>query len=183
VEDPALLATLKQRGIALEVCPTSNVCLGVCKGYAGHALPALLVAGVPLSINSDDPPLSGTTLSDELLLLHTAFGLDIETIDELVLNAVRHSFLPQQRRSELETRFRRSWPRCGRSISPDSAVCRCFSRRSPARLITARPPERALPLGNTSTRRARVPAIAERRPNGQGRSDGAKRGAVRHHRG
>ncbi|HZQ36673.1 MAG TPA: adenosine deaminase [Dehalococcoidia bacterium] len=106
IEDPALLAELKRRGIALEVCPTSNVCLGVCAGYAGHALPALLAAGVPLNIGSDDPPLFNTTLTDELLLLHRAFGLGVEQIDELVLNAVRHSFLPVPRRAALEAEFR-----------------------------------------------------------------------------
>src|SRR5579885_2626573 len=61
VEDPALLDELKRRSIALEICPTSNVCLRVCRGYAGHALPALLAAGVPLSIGSDDPRLFNTT--------------------------------------------------------------------------------------------------------------------------
>src|SRR5579871_1769612 len=91
VEDPVLLAELKRRGVALEVCPTSNVCLGVCTGYASHALPALLAAGVPLSIGSDDPPLFNVTLTDELLLLHRAFGLGVEQIDELVLNGVRQS--------------------------------------------------------------------------------------------
>ncbi len=106
VEEPALLAELKRRGVALEVCPTSNVCLGVCEGYAGHALPALIAAGVPLSIGSDDPPLFNITLTDELLLLHRAFGLRVEQIDELVLNGVRHSFLPAPRRAELEAAFR-----------------------------------------------------------------------------
>ncbi|HLZ68422.1 MAG TPA: adenosine deaminase [Dehalococcoidia bacterium] len=105
-EDPALPAVLKERGIALEVCPTSNVCLNVCDGYGGHALPALLAAGVPLSIGSDDPPLFNTTLTDELLLLRAQFGLDLDTIDELVLNSVRHSFLPAPRRRELEEGFR-----------------------------------------------------------------------------
>jgi adenosine deaminase len=106
VEDPELLRLLAERGIALELCPTSNVRLGVCDGYAGHALPALLAAGVPLTVNSDDPPLFNTTLTDELLLLHSAFGLGVEAIDELALNAVRHSFLPQQRRRDLECEVR-----------------------------------------------------------------------------
>lgn len=109
VEDPALLAELKQRDIALEVCPTSNVCLNVCAGYAGHALPRLLAADVPLSIGSDDPPLFNTSLTDELLLLHREFGLGTEQIGQieaLALNGVRHSFLPAPRRAALEAEFR-----------------------------------------------------------------------------
>lgn len=105
-EDPTLLAELSRRGVALEVCPTSNVCLNVCEGYAGHALPKLIAAGVPCSIGSDDPPLFNTTLTDEQLLLHRTFGLGVEQIEALVLNAVRHSFLPAPRRADLEALFR-----------------------------------------------------------------------------
>ena len=57
-------------------------------------------------MNSDDPPLFNTSLNDEVVLLHTEFGYDVETIDEVLLDAVRASFLPDERRAELERVFR-----------------------------------------------------------------------------
>jgi hypothetical protein len=59
VEDPALIEHLAAEGIPLEVCPTSNICLGVYLDLAEHALPQLLSAGVPVSLNRDDPPMFG----------------------------------------------------------------------------------------------------------------------------
>src|SRR5437762_13807044 len=74
---------------------TSNVALGVYPDYAHHSLPVLLAAGVPVTINSDDPPLFNTTLNNEVSLLHSAFHLDLDTINDVLLNGVRWSFLPR----------------------------------------------------------------------------------------
>lgn len=106
VEDPALVRHLAAEGIPLEVSPTSNIRLGVYPDYAAHPLPRLLAAGVPLTVNSDDPPLFNTTLADELALLPGPFGLGVEAIDALLLNGVRHSFLPEERKRALEATFR-----------------------------------------------------------------------------
>ena len=106
-EDSALVAYLAERGIPLEVCPTSNVCIGVYPDLAAHPLPRLLAAGVVVTINSDDPPLFNTTLNDEVALLGGPFGLDVPAIDDILLNSVRHSFLPHERKREMEAVFRR----------------------------------------------------------------------------
>jgi adenosine deaminase len=106
VEDPALVEYLAAHRIALEVCPTSNVRLGVVPSLAAHPLRRLLDAGVPVTVNSDDPALFGTTLTDELLTLCRPFGCDAGQVDEVLLNAVRHSFLPPARRRALEAAFR-----------------------------------------------------------------------------
>ena len=59
------------------------------------------------TINSDDPPLFNTTLnSDEAKLLAVPFNFDINTIDEILLNGVRFSFLPEEERQALEALFR-----------------------------------------------------------------------------
>ena len=106
VEDPALVRYLAEHQVPLEVCPTSNLRLGVYPDYASHPLPQLLKAGVPLTVNSDDPPLFNTTMNDEATLLGGVFGLGVGSIDEVLLNGVRHSFLPPERKREMEASFR-----------------------------------------------------------------------------
>ena len=105
IEDSALVAELAARGIPLEVSPTSNLRLGVYPDYAAHPLPRLLAAGIELTVNSDDPPLFNTTLNDEYVLLPTEFGLGIDEIDRIILNGVRHSFLPTARKEALAREF------------------------------------------------------------------------------
>ena len=106
VEDPALVVELAVRGVALDVCPTSNLRPGVYPSLAEHPLPQLHAAGVALTINSDDPPLFGTTLTDEAELLADSFGLDVAAIDEILLNGVRHSFLPAPAKEHLLDYYR-----------------------------------------------------------------------------
>jgi aminodeoxyfutalosine deaminase len=106
IEDPTLVALLAERRIPLEVCPTSNIRLGVFPNLASHPLRRLHEAGVSLTINSDDPPLFNTSLNDEVVLLSDTFGLGIDAIDAILLNAVRSSFLPPERKSALESEIR-----------------------------------------------------------------------------
>lgn len=106
IEDPALVAYLAEQQVPLEVCPTSNIRLGVYRTIEEHPLPRLWSAGVPLTVNSDDPPLFNTTLGDEVVLLANSFHFDLTTIDEIVLNGVRHSFLPVEEKRSLEKTFR-----------------------------------------------------------------------------
>jgi aminodeoxyfutalosine deaminase len=106
IEDPALVAHLAEQGIAIEVCPTSNVRLGIYQDYSAHPLRRLYDAGVTLTINSDDPPLFSTTLNDEVCTLAGPFGLEVDQIDAILLNGVRHSFLPEGERTALEAAFR-----------------------------------------------------------------------------
>jgi aminodeoxyfutalosine deaminase len=106
IEDPALVKYIAEQRIPLEVCPTSNICLGVYPDLAQHPLPALYAAGVPVTINSDDPPLFNTTLTHEVELLDSAFHFDLDTINELLLNGVRYSFLPAEQKKALEATFR-----------------------------------------------------------------------------
>jgi aminodeoxyfutalosine deaminase len=105
IEDPTLVAYLADRRIPLEVCPTSNVRLGVYADLASHPLPGLHYAGVPVTINSDDPPLFNTTLNDEVKLLVDPFNFDFDTINEILLNGVRCSFLPVEEKQAMEALF------------------------------------------------------------------------------
>lgn len=105
LEDPALVAELRERQIPLEVCPTSNVCLDVVPSLEQHPLPRLLAEGLYVTLNSDDPPMFNTTLTDEYLALPRAFGMGVDEIEALALQAVRASLLPEATRARLETEF------------------------------------------------------------------------------
>jgi adenosine deaminase len=91
--DPELLGYLAGAGIALEVCPTSNVRTRSVRSLAEHPLPALVAAGVPVTINSDDPPMFSTTLNDEYLIAAELLGLDQAGVADLARAAVEASFL------------------------------------------------------------------------------------------
>jgi aminodeoxyfutalosine deaminase len=106
VEDPALVSYLAQHHIPLDITPTSNIYLGVYSTYAVHPLPQLYVAGITITVSTDDPPLFNTTLNDEVRHVATDFGLDANAIDEILLNGIRASFLPSHHRQEMEAAFR-----------------------------------------------------------------------------
>ncbi len=117
IEDPALVDYLADRHIPLEVCPTSNVRLGVYADLASHPLPDLHDAGVPVTINSDDPPLFNTTLNDEVKLLVDPFNFDINTINEILLNGVRCSFLPVEKKQAMEALFQNEMARLQQELA------------------------------------------------------------------
>ena len=107
VEDPALVEELAERGVPLEVCPTSNLRLGVFPSMAAHSFDRLYRSGVRVSVSSDDPPFFGSTLSGEYVALAEAFGYGPAELAGLSLAAVRHAFLPADEAAALEERFRR----------------------------------------------------------------------------
>ena len=116
VDDPALLDELRAAQIPLEVCPSSNVCLGVVPDYASHPFDRLYRAGLALSVNSDDPAFFNTNLTRELLRLHQTFGYSPAELAGLSLAALRHAFLPADRREEMEESFREQCDALGREL-------------------------------------------------------------------
>lgn len=104
LEDPELVAELRDRQVPLEVCPTSNVCLKVSPSFAQHPLPRLLDAGLYVTLNSDDPPMFGTTLTDEYLKAAEAFGLATTDVRDLVIGAAGATLLPPAERELLVKR-------------------------------------------------------------------------------
>lgn len=100
-EDPALVAELAERGVVLEVCPTSNVVLGVYGSYAEHPLGALRAAGVPVTLASDDPPYFGASVGGEYAVAHAELGVDREGLEEMTATALRAGFMDAATRSRL----------------------------------------------------------------------------------
>jgi adenosine deaminase len=105
VEDPALLAHLAGRRIACDVCPTSNVRLGVYPSIADHPIRRLISAGVPVTLSSDDPPLFHTTLTDEFLALARSQAFTPLELATLVRTGVEVSFLSGREKGALRARI------------------------------------------------------------------------------
>lgn len=101
VEDPRLVEDLAERGVVLEVCPGSNVALGVFPSVERHPIARLREAGVAVTISTDDPPFFGTTLSAEWEALERAFGWGPEDLSELNRVALGAAFCDEAIRSEV----------------------------------------------------------------------------------
>jgi len=94
-EDPALLALLAERGIPLEICPTSNEKTGCLPSARQHPAHRFFEQGVPLVIGSDDPGIFSVSLLDEYELLHDHLGFSFDDLLELARNSFRAAFLPE----------------------------------------------------------------------------------------
>ncbi len=111
IEDPALIQYLADNKIPLEVNPTSNLCLKIYPSYAEHPLKKLIEAGCVVTLNSDDPPLFNTTLTDEYIHAVEDMGLTLNQLETVALNAVRYSYLPDEEKSALLAEFQSSYAR------------------------------------------------------------------------
>ncbi|MGA8208876.1 MAG: adenosine deaminase [Nocardioidaceae bacterium] len=101
VQDPRLLAHLVEHQIPLEVCPTSNIATRAVARLEDHPIRQLHQAGALVTVNSDDPPMFGTTLNREYEIAAALLDLDEPGIATLAGNAVRASFLPPAQRDGL----------------------------------------------------------------------------------
>jgi aminodeoxyfutalosine deaminase len=111
IEDPALMAYLAEHQIPLEVSPTSNICIGVFDSWEDHPIRKFYDAGIPVMINSDDPPMFNTTLTQEYRELVNRFGFSVPELEDITLNALRYSFLPATDRDALIDEFQSSFTR------------------------------------------------------------------------
>jgi adenosine deaminase len=93
-EDPALLDRIVQAGVALEVCPVSNVALGVYSDLTSVPLPTLLAAGATVALGADDPLLFGSRLAGQYATMRAAHDLDDVALAGLARMSVRASRAP-----------------------------------------------------------------------------------------
>ncbi|MCW2798014.1 adenosine deaminase [Nocardioides sp.] len=94
VEDPGLLARIVDAGVALEVCPVSNVALGVYSDLTSVPLPTLLAAGATVALGADDPLLFGSRLAGQYATMRAAHDLSDEQLAELARMSIRASRAP-----------------------------------------------------------------------------------------
>jgi adenosine deaminase len=102
VEDSAVVQLLRQRSVALEVCPTSNLQTGVMPNFGHHPLRDLYQMGVAVTVNTDDPSVSDTTLTDEYIVAVKGMGLGLRDLRVFNRNAIKAAFIAEPERSILE---------------------------------------------------------------------------------
>ena len=88
VEDPALLEEVVERGVSLEVCPVSNVALGVYSDLTSVPLPELIRAGARIALGADDPLLFGSRLTAQYSTMRAAHDLTDEQLADLARSSV-----------------------------------------------------------------------------------------------
>jgi adenosine deaminase len=98
-EDPDLLSRIVDAGVALEVCPVSNVALGVYSDLTSVPLPTLLEAGATVALGADDPLLFGSRLAGQYATMRAAHDLDDATLAELARMSLRASRAPDDLRA------------------------------------------------------------------------------------
>jgi adenosine deaminase/aminodeoxyfutalosine deaminase len=92
IDDPVLLQTLRERDVALEVCPTSNVRTGAVARWEEHPLRRLWDSGVPIVLGTDDPALFETDLPREYMLAAEVFGFSRDELTKLAANSLKYRF-------------------------------------------------------------------------------------------
>ncbi|HEU4812418.1 MAG TPA: adenosine deaminase [Nocardioides sp.] len=100
-EDPALLDRIVEAGVALEVCPVSNVALGVYSDLTSVPLPTLMAAGATVALGADDPLLFGSQLASQYATMRAAHELGDADLAELARMSVRASRAPDDLKAQL----------------------------------------------------------------------------------
>lgn len=101
VHDPGLMKMLAEKNIPLEVCPYSNYLTKAFPTFESHPLRQLLNHGVPVTLNSDDPGMFASTLSDDYYLAHRYQNFSVEDFQKCNETAYRHSFISEQEKARV----------------------------------------------------------------------------------
>jgi adenosine deaminase len=111
IENSDVIKLLRDRNVTLEVCPTSNLQTGVMHNFSHHPLRDLYMLGVPVTLNTDDPSVSDTTLTDEYLVALMAMGINMKHLRRMIGNALRAAFLDEAGRQTLEAQVMQEFDR------------------------------------------------------------------------
>jgi adenosine deaminase len=101
LDDPDLVAEVRERRLPLEVCPSSNVALGFAPSLPRHPFQRLREAGLTVTVNTDIPALTGASLAGEYALVRDAFGYSDTVLAELARAGVAASFAPAATKARL----------------------------------------------------------------------------------
>lgn len=105
IHSPETIERLKDQNIALELCPSSNIKLGLFNDFASHPFPTLLESGIKVSLNSDDPPFMKTTLAKEYELTQKAYHYSDETMNSITAMAIDCAFVDEETKRTLNAKL------------------------------------------------------------------------------
>ncbi len=100
-EDLTIMDFIKRQQITLEVCPTSNLQTGIIPRLGQHPLFPFHQIGIPVTVNTDDPSISNTTLTDEFLVATGGAGVPFRALCQMILNAAKAAFLSDLEKERL----------------------------------------------------------------------------------
>ncbi len=101
IEDLALVDEIAEVGIVLEVCPGSNVALGLYKDFRAHPIHALRERGVKVTVSTDDPPFFHTTMAREYQMLAEAFDWDDGVFSDIARTSAKAAFCDEGTRDKI----------------------------------------------------------------------------------
>lgn len=109
VEDSFALQLARENNVYFEVCPTSNLQTGVVASVGQHPLIDLRFLDVNITLNTDDPSVCNTTLTDEYALAVQGLHFPVDYLQHCIVNAVQSAFLPDAEKATLEAELRSSF--------------------------------------------------------------------------
>ncbi|MFK7865978.1 MAG: adenosine deaminase [Alphaproteobacteria bacterium] len=105
VEDKIIMQQVIDQNIMLEVCPGSNIALGIFPDYESHSLPALLKAGVKISLSSDDPPYFDSSVGGEYARAQDFYGFDLKTMHKINRDTLDAAFCDAETKAALSKKL------------------------------------------------------------------------------
>lgn len=106
-EDPKVEAEVREKGIPLEMCPTSNVQTGATQNMESHPFKRYYEEGIPVTINTDDPGVSDITLSDDYFKVVNQFGFSTGDVEKFIMNGLDAAFLPPDEKSAMKAKYKK----------------------------------------------------------------------------
>jgi adenosine deaminase len=108
-QDPHLVDYILRRNIAIEMCPTSNLRTGVVPCLEKHPIRAFFDKGIKVTVNTDDPSMFNTDMSNEYIQLHKWLNFTVSELFQLTLNALDTSFLPKAQKARIDKAFKEEY--------------------------------------------------------------------------
>jgi adenosine deaminase len=105
LDDDVLVSRIRDEGVTLDICPSSNVLLGDAASLVDHPIDAIRARGVAVTVSSDNPLFLGFGVGEELVRVAAAHGWQERDLREITMNAARSAFLPDASRSRLLERI------------------------------------------------------------------------------
>lgn len=104
IQSPEVMAQIRDRGVVLELCPTSNMLTNAIPDLKQHPLRKLMEAGIKVTVNTDDPGIFNTNLNREYRIAHEILGMTLAELDVCSQTAAEASFIPKAKRAKV-------WPK------------------------------------------------------------------------